>query len=117
MRAKYIDIASFYERRMHVTAQSTNLESVPATNNHQQQQSSALESVVSGSNLNSSRPKKTTTTTTSSLLSSVDGIKQQQQQHGTTNLDDEVSFIFRVFFSASLNLRSSHIFLYTYILY
>lgn len=72
---------------MHVTAQSTNLESVPATNN-QQQQSSALESHSrggeSGSNLNSGRSNKTTT----SLSGSVDGKKQ----HGTTNLDDEVSF-------------------------
>lgn len=72
---------------MHVTAQSTNLESVPATNN-QQQQSSALESHnrggESGSNLNSGRSNKTRT----SLSSSVDGKKQ----HGTTNLDDEVSF-------------------------
>jgi hypothetical protein len=113
VRAKYIDIASFYERRMHVTAQSTNLESVPATNNHQQQQSSASESVVSGSNLNSSRSKKTTATT-SSLLSSVDGIKQQQQQHGTTNLDDEVSYFVYNFFGLT---KSSLFIIFVYCVY
>jgi hypothetical protein len=62
---------------MHVTAQSTNLESVPATNNQQQQSSSALE-------LHSNRNNQKKPSVASNI---------KQQQDGTTNLDDEVSVL------------------------
>lgn len=69
---------------MHVTAQSTNLESVPVTNNQQQQSSSALEAHQSNRN----NQKKSPTTAVASSF--------QPQQDGTTNLDDEVSVFYNL---------------------
>jgi hypothetical protein len=83
---------------MHVTAQSTNLESVPVTN----QQSSTLESHInseSGSNQNASCKSSIQKTTISS------GNKQQERQHG--NLDDEVSQLFCLFFSFLIKIKKT----------
>lgn len=65
---------------MHVTAQSTNLDSVPAKNKEQQSSTNNFDSIIPDSN--SVNQNKST-----SILAT----KVRQQQDGTTNLDDEVS--------------------------